>query len=430
MHTLRLLTCITCLCATGVLAQQPGTVVTASHYAQAQKMLPNQLSRYLYRASVQPNWLPDGRFYYRVNTPAGEELVMVDPAKATRTVLPNAEALPPEARATAPGGRRRGSNVQIPSPDGTKMAFIRNWNLWVKEVATGKETPLTTDGIENFGYATHNAGWVHSDMPVLLWSADGKKIATFQQDDRLVNDMYLVRTKVGPPELEKWKYPLAGDKEVKKIYRVIIEVDQPKLIRLHMGADAHRSTLCDDIACDGSFTDNQWNDNGTQLAFVSTPRDHKAATLRIANAATGEVRTVYSEVVKTQYESGQGAVNWKVLFGSNEFIWYSEKTDWGHLYLHDLTTGQLKNPITSGNFVVTRIMHIDEKARQIYFVGKGREAGRNPYYNHLYRVDFTGKNLQLLTPEDADHQISWSPNRQYFVDNFGHPHQPTTSLLR
>ena len=96
------------------------------------------------------------------------------------------------------------------SPDGKRAVFIRDWNLWVRDVATGKETQLTHDGVENDGYATDNAGWVSSDAPVVLWSPDSKKIATFQQDQRQDGDMYLVQTKVGHPVLQSCSGPKAG----------------------------------------------------------------------------------------------------------------------------------------------------------------------------------------------------------------------------
>ena len=74
------------------------------------------------------------------------------------------------------------------SPDGKREAFIRDWNLWVRDTATGKETQLTTDGVKDFGYATNNAGWVHDDSAILVWSPDSSKIATFQQDQRKTGD--------------------------------------------------------------------------------------------------------------------------------------------------------------------------------------------------------------------------------------------------
>jgi len=404
--------------------------LTADDYKRAEQMLGNNLGQYVYRNGVNPVWQSNDQFYYAVNVPGGQEFVSVQTSSGSRKTAASLQALGITTPQGGQGNFRRRGGASIPSPDGSKQAFIKDWNLWVKDAASGKETQLTFDGVEDFGYATHNAGWVHSTTPVILWSPDSKKIASFQQDDRAVKDMYLVKTKVGAPELEKWKYPLAGDKEVSKIYRVIIDVDNVKTVRLHVGADAHRSTLCDDIMCDGGFTDNQWSADSKHLAFISSSRFHKDATLRIADAISGEVRDVYNETVKTQYESGQGTANWKYMPASNEFIWYSEQSDWGHLYLHDLQTGKLKNAITSGNFVVTRILHTDEKNRVIFFEGKGKEAGRNPYFAHIYRVDFDGKNLKLLTPEDATHSVSWSPDYQYFVDNYSHTQMPTVSVLR
>jgi len=263
-----------------------------------------------------------------------------------------------------------------------------------------------------------------------LWSPDSKKIATFQQDQRHVSDMYLVSTKVGAPKLEAWKYPLPVDKDIIKIQRVIIEVENRKVIRLQIPADARRGTLCDDISCSGSFDDNEWNADGSKLAFVSSSRDHKEAKLRIADAATGVVREVLEEKVATQYESGQGSINWHFLAATNEIIWYSERDDWGHLYLYDSNTGKLKNQMTKGDFVVTRLLKTDEKNRILYFLANGREPGRDPYFSHFYRVDFSGQNLKLLTPEDGNHSISLSPDGKYFVDNYSKPNVPPVSVLR
>ena len=193
-----------------------------------------------------------------------------------------------------------------------------------------------------------------------------------------------------------------------------------------MAPDEHRGTLSDDI----SVGDMRWSDDATTFAFISSSRDHKSAKLRIATAATGDVRDVFEEVVATQYESGQGRENWEYFPATNEAIWYSERDDWGHLYLYDLATGEPKLQITKGNFVVTRIRKVDEKARVIWFEANGREAGRDPYFTHFYRVNMDGSGLQLLTPEDGNHQVTLSPDGKYFVDNFSKPDVPTVSVLR
>lgn len=415
-------------CSTSILAQTKS--LTADDYARAEKMLAYSTAPYIDRAGVRPTWLPDGKFWYMVLTATGREYVLVNPADGSKKTAASLAELGIQGAAAPQGFGRRAGGSGVTSPDGKKSAFIKDWNLWVKDVESGKETQLTTDGIKDFGYATDNAGWTHSDRAILKWSPDSKKIATFQQDQRHVSDMYLVTTNVGAPKLEAWKYPLPSDKEIIKIHRVIIEVDTPKVIRLKMNPDDRRSTLCDDISCDGSFTDNEWSADSTKLAFVSSARDHKWAQLRVADAATGDVKDIFKETVATQYESGQGAVNWRYLPASNEFIWYSEKDDWGHLYLYDLNTGQLKNQITKGNFVVTQLVKVDDKNRVLYFNANGREAGRDPYFSHFYSVKFDGSGLKLLTPEDGNHQVSFSPDDKYIVDTYSKPDVPPVTVLR
>ena len=464
------------------IAQTPAAV-TAADYARAEKWMGYNTNPLVFRTGVRPVWQGDGRFWYRVTTPEGTEFVMVESASGTKAAAFDhaklaaalsaaagtkfdAHRLPftdfelsadgqtisfsaqrrrwkcdlatdkcsPDgaAPATAPGaGGRGGAGNSVMSPDKKRAAFIRDFNLWVRDAATGKETQLTTDGVKDFGYATDNAGWTHSDRAVLVWSPDSKKIATFQQDQRGVGEMYLVDTKVGHPTLLAWKYPLPGDEVVTTIQRVIIEVDTPRVIRLKLPADQHRSTLCDDVQCRvGEWADVEWTPDATQLAFVSTSRDHKLAQLRVADAATGNIRDMLEEKVVTQYESGQGRVNWRYLPAKNEVIWYSERDNWGQLYLYDATTGKLKNQITTGEGVVTQLLKVDEKNRLLYFLAVGREKGRDPYFSHLYRIGFDGKNLSLLTPEDGNHEISLSPSGSFFFDSYSKPDVPPVAVLR
>jgi len=413
--------------AARAVAQQPVAArpaLTTEDYARAEQFLSWKTSPLVFRAAVRPTWLDGERFWYRNSTPAGAEFVVVDPETRTRSVVDSAQGAPR-------GGSARGAARDVvPSPDGKLGAFIRGDNLWVRDLASGQETQLTTDGVKDFGYATDNAGWIHSDRPILLWSPDSRKIATFQQDQRGVGEMYLVETKVGHPVLQAWKYPLPGDSVVAMIHRVVIDLDGPRVIRLQMPPDQHRSTLCDHIACGGSWSDVEWTPDGSKLVFVSTSRDHRQEQLRVADAATGAVRDIYQETVPTFFESGNGRINWHALPATNEFIWFSERDDWGNLYLYDLASGQLKHRITSGPGNVLQVLRVDEKARVIYFTGSGREAGRDPYFRHLYRVGFDGKHLALLTPEDADHSVTLSPSGRYFVDSYSRPDVPPVTVLR
>ena len=417
-----------------LLGQQPA--VTADDYARAEQFMSYNTTPLVLRSGVRPTWLDDGRFWYRVTTEKGSEVFLVDPARGTKVAcdLPACRA-----SADAPGGGRgRGGAAapgaernDVPSPDGTRAAFVRNNNLWVREIATKKETQLTTDGEKDFGYATNNAGWTKSDRPILLWSPDSKKIATFKHDGRQVGEMYLVDTRVGHPRLTAWKYPLPGDEHIFMLHRVVVDVETAKLVPLKMDPDPHRSTLCDHIVCrGGDWADVHWSDDSAQLAFVSTSRDHRHEQLFVADASTGDVRKILEEKVETFFESGNGRVNWRVLFPSKEVIWFSERDSWGQLYLYDLDSGNLKHQITTGEGNVTQVLRIDSAARQLVFQAVGKEKGRDPYFTHLYRVGMDGKGLTLLTPENANHEIALAASGKYFVDSYSTPSTPAVAVLR
>ncbi len=462
---------------TALLAQQaPGQpqVVTAAEYARAESFLRATTGPLVLRASVRPTWIDGDRFWYRNQIREGAEFILIDAPRRTRTRAFDhermARALSAETGETydpfdlpftsielAGDGRSVTFDVrslsytcdvqgnrctaQPPqqlaadpnatvSPDGTRAAFVREHNLWVRDLATGEEAQLTTDGTQDFGYATDNAGWTKSDRPVLLWSPDSRKIATFQHDGRGVGDMYLVSTNVGHPTLEAWKYPLPEDTVIFRIHRVVIHLDGPRVVRLLMPPDPHRSTVCDHVRCRGSdWADVEWSPDGNQLAFVSSSRDHKQARLRIADPETGIVRDILEERVETFFESGFNSANWRVLPSTNEVIWYSQRDDWGHLYLFDLGTGQLKNRITEGRWNVLQVLRVDEPDRTVTFTGAGREPG-DPYFRYLYRVRLDGTRLRLLTPDSADHEVSVSPSGRYVTDSYSTPVFPPVTVLR
>jgi hypothetical protein len=317
------------------------------------------------------------------------------------------------------------------SPDGLKAAYIKDYNLWVRNTETNQHTQLTFDGKEDYGYATDNAGWTTSDAAILLWSPNSDKIATFQHDGRGCGEMYMYNTQVGHSKLERWKYPLPGDSLIFRIERVVIHLgSKPKVVRLKMPADPHRSTISDHIAGNNNeFLDVEWSRDGNTLAFVSSSRDHKIAELKVADVNTGAVRSVLKESVPTYFESGEDMVNWHVLNESNEAIWFSEKDNWGHLYLHDLNTGAQKNQITRGDWRVLQVHYVDAANRTIYFIAGGKEEG-DPYFNYLYSVKFDGSDLKNLTPENANHVITWAKSKKYFTDSYSTPTTPPVTVIR
>jgi dipeptidyl aminopeptidase/acylaminoacyl peptidase len=459
------------LVATGALAQ--GHALTTDDYARAERFLGPNTAPLVDHAIQRVTWLDDGHFWYVDHDAKGDHYRVMDAATGKvsdafdqpRLAAALGKALAKPVKADKLGirdyviaadgrldvqmngthylcdlksaqgecvAKKAGKEPGVLSPDKKSEAFIRDWNLWLRDVATGKETQLTTDGVENFGYATDNAGWKHTDNAILVWSPDSKQIATFQQDERKTGDMYLLKTQVGHSELLKWKGPLAGDKNVTMIERVVIDVPSKKVVRLKMAPDQHRSTLCDDVSCgpEGGWDDVKWADDGKTLAFVSTSRYHKDEWFRIADPKTGAVRTVFEEHVPTYYESGNGQVNWFYLPESHEAVWFSERNDWGNLYLYDLDTGKLKHAITTGEGNVTEVLKVDPRTRTLWFRGVGRTPGVNPYYQQFFKVSLDGGKPTLLTPEAANHEITLSPDGHAFVDTYSTPTEAPVTVLR
>ncbi len=448
--------------------------LTPEDYFKAEKFLNQHTGKLVFNADVRPNWVDENHFWYRNTIPEGTEFILIDVENRKRqrafdheelasslselsgeTYKPfelpfrNIEFAPDMKSITftvtstrynfdleknrmqkAGEAEERLGRDMFVSPDGTKAAFIRDYNLWMKDLSSCEEIQLTEDGVKDFGYATNNAGWTKSNRPVLLWSPDSKKIATFQHDGRGVGEMYLVTTNVGHPELEAWKYPLPEDKEIFRIHRVIIHVDEPQVVRLQMPPDQHRSTITDHIAVrNGELADAEWSDDSSRFAFVSVSRDHKHVTLRTADPETGAVRDVLEEKVDTFFESGYRDVNWRVLHDSNEVIWFSQRDNWGHLYLYDLDSGNLKHQITSGSWNVVQILRIDRQKRLLYFTGCGRETG-DPYFEYFYRINMDGSGLSLLSPGTANHSIFLSESGDFFVDSYSTPVEPPITAVR
>jgi Tol biopolymer transport system component len=221
---------------------------------------------------------------------------------------------------------------------------------------------------------------VTSAAAALSWSPDGTKIATQQQDERQVGDMYLVETPVngGHPVLRAWKYPLPGDPVVAMITRVIIDVKTGKVTKLLMAPDFHRAMSEDNIDM-GEYL---WSPDGTRLGFVSTDRFHKNSVAKLADTTTGEVRTLFTETEKTHVQT---RVQWQILWDTNEVLWYSQRDNTAHMYLYDLKTGQVKNQIDAGVGPITGIARLDKTTRTMWFNAVGKEKGQDPYFTHLYR---------------------------------------------
>ncbi len=448
----------------------------SARYAQAERLMSWNVNQLVLGAPVQPQWVEGDRFWYRNRIAEGHEFILIDPVRGTRDrafdherlaqalteatgVEYSAWELPLQALSFADDGRGLGfeldrrrwqcdvmefrcepptapiervQNAAI-SPDAERAVILRDHDLWVRELATGEERRLTTDGVERYGYATDNEGWRRSDRPAVRWSPDSRRIATYRLDERGVGEMHLWQMAEGRPILHSWPYALPGDTVVPMYERVIIDVVDGTMVRLPIPPDHQRTSSCCGMMRGGAWGDAAWSEDSRWLAFTSVSRDYNTVTLRLADATTGQVRDLITETLEPFFEgsaAGRGGPNWRVLHQRNQLLWYSPRDDWGHLYLYDLDTGQQIRRLTSGDWTVIDVMQVDETGGWVYFTGAGREAGRDPYFRHLYRVSLDGGDVALLTPEDADHVVTMAPSGRYFVDSHSTPYRPPVAMLR
>jgi dipeptidyl-peptidase 4 len=478
-----LLIAATAACAQPAGLQQPAPAPgdaaspdVAALYARAERLLSWNVNLLAVGASVQPQWLEGDRFWYRNRVADGHEFVVVDPERETRerafdharlaAALSEATGrelspldLPLQALRPTQDGRGLGFELDrrrwecdvmeyrcerpaspveeaqnaVLSPDRRLAVFRRDHDLWVRDMTSGEERALTTDGVDRYGYATDNEGWRRSERPAVRWSPDSRRVATYRLDERGVGEMHLWEMAEGRPQLHSWPYALPGDTVVPMYERIIIDVQDSHTIRLPTPPDHQRTSSCCGMMRGDAWGDAEWSEDGRWLAFTSVSRDYNTVTLRLADATTGEVRDLLTESLEPFFEgsaAGRGGPNWRVLHDRGELLWYSPRDDWSHLYLYDLSSGQQIRRLTAGDWSVIDVMHVDEDAAFVYFTAAGREPGRNPYHRHLYRVSLEGGEPDLLTPEEGDHVVSMAPSGRFFVASRSTVDTPPVTVLR
>ncbi|MFT2089843.1 DPP IV N-terminal domain-containing protein [Paraglaciecola sp. 2405UD69-4] len=325
------------------------------------------------------------------------------------------------------------------SPDGNWVAYVKEYNLFVRNVDSDEETQLTFDGLKHFAYGTNTESSLYHISqtrgqwpipPVLAWSPDSSKILTHQLDERKVVSTHLLQmTDVGKslrPIIHTYKYPVPSDTNVPLAYPIVIDVKEKVITKLDV--PPFISTTVTPL--DKVETRLWWDEASQSIEALWQPRCLKEIKYYQINPNNGNARLMI-----TESSDSLVAVN-AFLFSkpnvrrlsSGEFIWFSERSGYGHLYLYDHNKA-LKNAITKGDYVVRDVLYLDEGKRQIYFTASGKEKGRDPYFINFYSVNFDGSNLTLLTPENADHKIKLSPNNKFFISNNAWSGEPV-SILR
>ena len=347
------------------------------------------------------------------------------------------------------------------SPDDKTVVFARGHNLFQMDAESYKlalkdfgdpkvkETQLTTDGEDNYSFAVklldeqktelkkdQKNDTKHKDGPRVpaigvVWSKDSKKFATVRTDVRKVADLWVINSLATPrPKLETYRYAMPGEENVYQQELVIFDRDSNK--RVNAKAEAFKdqsldiaTARSDTRARDKQKTEPIWlGDTSDKVYFWRTSRDLHRIDVCAANTETGEVKAIIEERLNTYVEVQP---LWTIGNGQ-EFIHWSERDGWGHYYLFD-AAGKLKNQITTGEFVTGRVLWVDEKLRVMYFMANGREAGEDPYFTHLYRVNLDGTGLKLMTPGDASHSAVVSDSGKYFIDTYSTVATAPVSLL-
>lgn len=441
--------------------------ITKQTYDRAAYFLTGNLEKQIYHLEVIPNWLDgskgfvhctntkEGKRFFKTNTSTFETSEAFDHGILARLLQAKTgesfdQANLPIERVNLVNGKvltfqwqnqnwtwnlENAALESIPiserndlesfSPDRKWKAFSRNYNLFIKNLTTGEETPLSTDGRKDLEYASF---WGWSDIIygengarpthfMVNWSPDSKKIFTQIVDLRIAEKMYLLdwsKDEKFRPELLSYYRGSPGDSTVVKYIPVIFDLEKKTEKKLPELTSPHFIGL-----------NLRWSDDSNMLSGFYIQRGYKQYHLIELDAHSLEIRKIVSESSPTH-------VNRDNIFRrlkNGQFILGSEKTGWNHLFLFDWNSGKEINPITSGDFVVTKLSHLDEEKGIVYFEASGKESGRNPYFNHLYRVNLDGTNLELLTPENAYHEVYISPDGKLAVDNYSTVNQPTQSIL-
>ena len=269
--------------------------------------------------------------------------------------------------------------------------------------------------------------------PVLRWSPDSRRIATWRLDERNVKEVYHLETAVGRAIPHRSRYALPGDSVIPTYDLFVFDAESGVAVRVDLPPREVVAPTCCGVMDDSVWKDVQWSGDGRQLFFTSIARGYRSIDLYSADAATGKARRVLHETSPTYVELNvnSGLPNWRVSPDGSEVIWFSQRDGWGQLYRYDATTGALRNRITSGPGVVYDIVRVDHAAGQLLFTAVGREEGvSDPYLRHLYRVNLDGSGLQRLTPERADHAVSISPDGRYVIDTWSRRDTVPTTVVR
>jgi len=447
-----------------------------ANYALANKVTTENLQKLVYDLRVQPHWFENsdlfwykfktnrGTHYYIIDTEAQSKkplfdreklssqltLIMTKPynskdldlknlqfSKNNTAIVFEIDSLRFEYSLTAETAAFLDTVKSPPisdnwktfSPDSSWVVFAKDHDLFLMKAGDPDsiEIQLTTDGERWYSYAADEGDTTASKRirSRAIWFGDSRKLYVEKRDARSTGDLFLINSLSKPrPTLETYKYPLPGEKNIPQEELIVFDVETRKRVDIDVQKWKDQALGVGYFGMNsGIYTIN----TSDKIYFQRINRLWNKIDFCAGNTETGEITTLISEE-SNPYINFQ-LIQAAILHDGEEIIWWSERDGWGHLYLYD-GSGNQKNRITEGTFVVGAISKIDTTNRIVYFTGYGREDGIDPFYTLYYKVGFDGKNLRLLTPENATHSFDMSESRRFFVDTYSRIDKEPHSVLR
>ncbi|MGE3309854.1 MAG: prolyl oligopeptidase family serine peptidase, partial [Limisphaerales bacterium] len=326
---------------------------------------------------------------------------------------------------------------EIRSPDGAKAVFVRDHNLWVRDIQAGVERQLSFDASpgHTFHKDSQRSRLVGMDydaedapptLPEAHWSPDSTRVVALQT--RTVPERHVQLVESSPtdqlqPKSTSYPYLKAGDE---------LPVPTPRLFVLAGNQPAEIPIRNDQFPNPWSLERFRWStatNSPGRFTFLYNQRGHQVLRFLAVDAATGKVTCLVEENAATFIDYSNKTFL-EFLDGDDEFVWMSERTGWNHLYLVDARAGSVRNPITRGDWVVRGVDRVDSRMRRAWIRVSGVWPNQDPYHVHLARVDLDGTGFVALTEGDGTHEIQWSPDRRHFIDTWSRVDLPPVSELR
>jgi dipeptidyl aminopeptidase/acylaminoacyl peptidase len=301
-------------------------------------------------------------------------------------------------------------NKPVMSPDSLWDAVIRDYNVWIRPHKGGEAVRYSNDGVPGFYYSSYN----------IFWSPDSKKLVVLKFRPAWKRFVHYVESspvdQVQPKHSEV-EYAKPGD-------------ELPYQLPVLFLREEKRQVICNDELFNKQFDIDRfdWKQNSQTITFEYNERGHQVYRVLEIDGNTGAVKSLINETSPTFINYSGYRYRYDTKDGSTIF-WTSERDGWNHLYRFDAGTGRLINQVTKGEWMVRRVMGIDEKNRRITFEASGRENG-DPYFTYVYRVNFDGTGLACLTQSEGNHTVSFSPDSTWLVDTWSRVDQPPVSVVR